>query len=338
MNELPGLPVDSLRRLARGLLYDRDRAADVVQEAWLAALRSRTAPESLRGWLIEAVRRIARSTDRDELRRAAREERAARPEALPSAEETSARIEVLRHLLDAVDALDEPYRTAIVLRYFDELPPRAIAARLGVPVNTVRTHVRRGLERLRRELDGEHGRGREAFLAACVPLAGELPWREALGLPTLPSLAPIQSGILIAKSLSSIAMLLVLAAGAAWLLSEGSNENEDGVRTATSTVLPAPASSAQKRSLGSLDPFGSAQDTREAAGSNAQAVGDSWTVRGHVFRGRREPYAGARIAGRVYRGGKPEGTPLLDERFGWTMVEIPAEGEIEAHIVIEPRN
>lgn len=66
MDELSDLPLDSLRRLARGLLYDRERAEDVVQEAWLAALRRAPASEASRGWLAEAVRRIARSTGREE--------------------------------------------------------------------------------------------------------------------------------------------------------------------------------------------------------------------------------------------------------------------------------
>jgi DNA-directed RNA polymerase specialized sigma24 family protein len=105
VDERSDLPIEPLRRLARGLLYDRDRADDVVQDAWLAALRRPPAPESMRAWLAGAVRKLARSTHRDERRRAVREERAARPEALPSAADTTARFEVLRALLDAVDGM-----------------------------------------------------------------------------------------------------------------------------------------------------------------------------------------------------------------------------------------
>lgn len=55
-----------------------------------------------------------------------------------SAADASGQLEVLRALLDAVERLDAPYREAIVLRFLDELPPRAFAQRLELPVNTLR--------------------------------------------------------------------------------------------------------------------------------------------------------------------------------------------------------
>src|SRR5262245_40134074 len=180
MTEPSALPLDSLRRLARGLLYDRDGAEDVVQEAWLAALRQRPPAAELAGWLTRAVRHRALDALRGNARRAERERRAARAEAVPSALELSAKLELLHALLDAVAALEEPHRTAIGLRFFDDLPPRAIAKRLGLPVNTVRTHVRRGLAELRRRLAERPGR--EGFLAGLAPLAGKMPWNVALGV------------------------------------------------------------------------------------------------------------------------------------------------------------
>ena len=50
-----------------------------------------------------------------------------------------ARLELQRNVVEAVLALDEPYRGVIVHRYFDGLSIKAIARRLGVPVETVRT-------------------------------------------------------------------------------------------------------------------------------------------------------------------------------------------------------
>ena len=46
-------------------------------------------------------------------------------------------------------ALDEPYRTVILMRYYEDLTPSQIAEHLGLPAATVRTRLRRGLERLR---------------------------------------------------------------------------------------------------------------------------------------------------------------------------------------------
>jgi RNA polymerase sigma-70 factor (ECF subfamily) len=49
----------------------------------------------------------------------------------------------------AVNALPEPYREVIALRYFGDLPLADIAAATGRPEETIKTQLRRGLERLR---------------------------------------------------------------------------------------------------------------------------------------------------------------------------------------------
>jgi hypothetical protein len=60
-------------------------------------------------------------------------------------------------LNDAVAALPEPYCTVVTLRFFDQLPPRAIAKRLGVSSEVVRQRLHRGLEMLRARMDREFG-------------------------------------------------------------------------------------------------------------------------------------------------------------------------------------
>jgi RNA polymerase sigma-70 factor (ECF subfamily) len=49
----------------------------------------------------------------------------------------------------AVAALREPYREVVALRFFGDLSLFEVAEATGRPVNTVKTHLRRGLERLR---------------------------------------------------------------------------------------------------------------------------------------------------------------------------------------------
>jgi RNA polymerase sigma factor (sigma-70 family) len=46
-------------------------------------------------------------------------------------------------------ALEEPYRETLALRFFAEMSIAEIAAQTGRPVPTVKTHLRRGLLRLR---------------------------------------------------------------------------------------------------------------------------------------------------------------------------------------------
>lgn len=71
---------------------------------------------------------------------------------------------------EAVLQLPAQYRRAIALRYWHDLPPRAIAKQLGIPIATVKTHLQRGLAELRNRLD-HHTGDRRASLLALVPIA-----------------------------------------------------------------------------------------------------------------------------------------------------------------------
>ncbi len=66
-----------------------------------------------------------------------------------------ARAERAASIRAAVASLDEPYREVIALRFFSELSLAEIAEEAGRPLGTVKTHLHRGLRRLRRALDTE---------------------------------------------------------------------------------------------------------------------------------------------------------------------------------------
>ncbi len=55
----------------------------------------------------------------------------------------------------AVANLDEPYREVVALRFFSELSLAEIADQAGRPLGTVKTHLHRGLQRLRRALEAQ---------------------------------------------------------------------------------------------------------------------------------------------------------------------------------------
>jgi RNA polymerase sigma-70 factor (ECF subfamily) len=67
---------------------------------------------------------------------------------------TTLRAERAEGLRSAVSRLDEPYREVIALRFFAELSLDEIAAQTGRPLGTVKTHLRRGLIRLRTSVEG----------------------------------------------------------------------------------------------------------------------------------------------------------------------------------------
>jgi len=55
----------------------------------------------------------------------------------------------------AVANLEEPYREVVALRFFSELSLAEIADEAGRPLGTVKTHLHRGLQRLRRALEAQ---------------------------------------------------------------------------------------------------------------------------------------------------------------------------------------
>jgi RNA polymerase sigma-70 factor (ECF subfamily) len=163
---------DWVRRLARSLVRDESSADDVEQRTWLAALRRppRDA-ETSRAWLGRVVRNLATDARRARVRRESHEATAARPEGARSTADVVAESEAHMRVVVRVHELDEPYRTTVLLRWFEDLPPRTVAERMGVPVETVRTRLRRAHETLRGRLGRGAGGGSD-WMAALAPLTG----------------------------------------------------------------------------------------------------------------------------------------------------------------------
>ena len=142
-----------VRRIARGLLHDAHLADDVCQ-ATLAEALERPPPDArnLKSWLGVVARNIAlRRRWRARLRKE-RERRSARPEASAPLDEAVAEMELVRRIAAEVAALDEPYRTVVVERFYHDRKPAEIARRTGVPVATVKTRLQRALTQLRARL------------------------------------------------------------------------------------------------------------------------------------------------------------------------------------------
>ncbi|MEH6908835.1 sigma-70 family RNA polymerase sigma factor, partial [Neobacillus drentensis] len=57
-------------------------------------------------------------------------------------------------LLEAVNQLNENYKTVIILFYFQDLPINKVAKVMNIPENTVKTYLSRGKERLKKLLGG----------------------------------------------------------------------------------------------------------------------------------------------------------------------------------------
>ena len=168
--------------LARELLRDAHLAEDVVQETWARYVGRPPRPSgSLRHWLRTVTRRLASDARRREQSRALRDREAARPEVLPDVAEDLAQGEVLRRVIEAVLALDEPYRSTILERYYRNQDCGEIAARSGIPSATVRSRERRALALLRQRLEREIGKERGSW--AAVLLGALVPRTEGVNTP-----------------------------------------------------------------------------------------------------------------------------------------------------------
>ncbi len=162
-----------VRSLASNLLRDDADADDAAQETLARALERPPRPgPGVRGWLAAVLRNVVRMRMRSGSRRARRERATARGESTPAADDAVARQEVLRAVVAAVRGLDAPHREVVMLRHYEDLPPRAIAARLGLPLATVKGRLRRAHERLRERLDERRGGNVEGWRTALGGLAG----------------------------------------------------------------------------------------------------------------------------------------------------------------------
>jgi RNA polymerase sigma-70 factor (ECF subfamily) len=193
---------ERLRALARSLVSDGADADDVVQQTFVAAIEHPPRPDAPPGpWLTRVARNFSFRLLRARRRRVLHEAAAAPLASPASPDEAVARTEMLREIVDAVLALEPIYRDVVIARFFDGLAWPAAATRLGVPVETARTRLKRALAMLRDRLDRKYG-DRRAW--AVLLFAG----RRAA-----PTAAGVGGGIVAAKILAATAVALVVAGG-----------------------------------------------------------------------------------------------------------------------------
>ncbi|WP_026369924.1 RNA polymerase sigma factor [Kallotenue papyrolyticum] len=150
--------------IAMSVLRHPDDAADLTQEAFIRLMRALpqyNGESRFTTWLYRLVVNLCR----DELRRRGRqvptvpvidqEDDQLSPLDLVADEDRA--VDPLRALSDnelraavrqALARLEDHYRLALTLYYFDDLKYTDIAEILDLPLNTVKSHIRRGKERL----------------------------------------------------------------------------------------------------------------------------------------------------------------------------------------------
>lgn len=155
-------------RLCMSCLSSHHDAEEATQGTFVAAWRGRHTFDpnrgSLAGWLLGIGRRQVldrlRALDRD------RTVTAAVRQTGSAQAETVGPEQVVDHLvvLDELNRLSAEQRRVLELAFFDDLTHGQISSLTGLPLGTVKSHLRRGLQRLRSrwEVDGAARRTRPA--------------------------------------------------------------------------------------------------------------------------------------------------------------------------------
>lgn len=180
LNELVISQQQYVYSIAMSVLHHPDDASDLTQDAFVRLFRSirqYNGESRFTTWLYRLVVNLGR----DELRRRGRQV----PELIGPTDDDDLdpvtlivdevderdpqqaleNAETRRMLNECLELLDPQYRMALTLYYFHDQKYNDIADAMGIPLNTVKSHIRRGKERmfeLMREMhpelqESEHG-------------------------------------------------------------------------------------------------------------------------------------------------------------------------------------
>lgn len=151
----------AVQRLARASLASLADAEDVVQATFVSAWQGRSTFDPERGGLLVWLLGIARRRVVDVLRARGRQDRVTET-AQRMAEVTEQTPEPTQRIIDRLVMLDDMSRLppdqqrVLHLAFYGDLTHQQIAAVTGMPLGTVKSHLRRAMARLRKrwEVDG----------------------------------------------------------------------------------------------------------------------------------------------------------------------------------------
>ncbi len=147
--------------VCRQVLRRTPDAEDAFQATFLVMVQRASTirkPDSLGSWLYGIALRVARQSRKQaEANRSAMARLEERSEAAERSDPVEATESRSTELLEAVEGLPDPFRSAIVLHYFQGLTTEAIAARTGCRRGTILSRLARARERLKTRLENRLG-------------------------------------------------------------------------------------------------------------------------------------------------------------------------------------
>ncbi len=145
--------------IALRALADKGDAEDITQQVFVSAWRARATFDlsrgSLPGWLITITKNkitdLVRARERDARARSAAAGQIAVADQPAPADELVTRLVIA----DELARLGHPQQLIMTLAFYTDLTHDQISRTLGLPVGTVKSHIRRSLRRLRDRLEAD---------------------------------------------------------------------------------------------------------------------------------------------------------------------------------------
>lgn len=289
----------SLQRVARSIVGDAATAEDIVQNAWVDALERRRREPSGGALGVPGIgwfRKLVQSRSIDVVRRRSTAPQLFDMDAASSVPQPgdplSETLSMQRAVLDAVDALREPYRAVVFMRYFEELGPADIALRLGVPRKTVQTRLTRAHHMLRDSLQSNLRDDEGEWSPALLAFAGA-PALQKSALITL-----VTSTLMLKKIVLTAVAALILAAGWIALRPTDGGESPQPLANGAAVVQVGGLSSDEHVvAVGDGDPIGREAVSIAAPQSSASPVTtrETGSLRLRVLRSTGDPVAGVHV-------------------------------------------
>jgi RNA polymerase sigma-70 factor (ECF subfamily) len=149
--------------IALRTLASHPDAEDVTQRVYMQAWRSRHTYDPtrrpLRAWLVGITRHVVADKIGERTRQLRLEQRLSEVGRVEQASEDgiAERVADAVVVADGLSRLEQPRRQVVELSFFDGLTHTQISEALGIPLGTVKSHIKRGLAQLRRQLGVSDG-------------------------------------------------------------------------------------------------------------------------------------------------------------------------------------
>jgi RNA polymerase sigma factor (sigma-70 family) len=149
--------------IALRTLSSHHDAEDVTQHVYIQAWRSRGTYDPrrrpLRAWLVGITRHVIADKIAERSRQIRLEQRLSEADRveLTSNEGIAERVADAIVVADGLSQLDQPRRQIVEMSFFEGLTHTQISDSLGLPLGTVKSHIKRGLAQLRRQLGVSDG-------------------------------------------------------------------------------------------------------------------------------------------------------------------------------------